>query len=139
MTETRMSVQEFVGKFVCGEFDSTDTETQIKAGWYDWFCDSKSLARRTQTLGKLLVAIAKSKKFDPKNTYVFFKNNCPVNGGLYDSFSICSLDQGRAVLFWVSPKCTHSGKAEVYDMQSETSETPVVLGTVQDIKNYFLS
>jgi hypothetical protein len=36
-----------------------------------------------------------------------------MSGPLYDSFSICDRESGD-VLFWVTPKSGHSGKAEIF-------------------------
>ena len=49
---------------------------------------------------------------DQEKTYVFFKNDCPMVGPLYDAFSICDIESGN-VLYWVTPKSGHTGKAEI--------------------------
>jgi hypothetical protein len=50
---------------------------------------------------------------DKNKVYVFFKNNCPMNGPLYDSLSICDRESGD-VLLWATPKSGHNGNAELY-------------------------
>lgn len=93
-----ITLVEFAERFSAGEFDSTDRDTQIDAGWYDWFCRDGALAAKTKYLGKKVLSILDSKKFDKNKTYVFFKNNCPCIGPLYDQFSICDIESGN-VLF----------------------------------------
>ena len=80
--------------------------------FYDWFCKDSSLQRKSWNLMKKVKTFLKhNPQIDILETYVFFKNNCPMNGPLYDDFRICD-DTG--VLFTVIPKCSHSGKAEVW-------------------------
>ena len=98
--EDRKTVNEFVTLYNAGKFDSPDMDTQIEAGWYDWFCKDSSLVRRLKPLANMVKAIAKSDRFDASKSYVFFKNNCPMVGSTYDSFSICDIETGD-VLFWI--------------------------------------
>ena len=44
--ENRICLQSWIGSFILGDFDSEDVKTQIKAGWYDWFCKDSSLGRK---------------------------------------------------------------------------------------------
>jgi len=53
--------------------------------------------------------------------YVFFKNNCPMSGPLYDSFSICDCKSGD-VLYWVTGKSGHSGQAEIFSREKGFKE-----------------
>jgi hypothetical protein len=99
---SNISIKSFIEKFNAGEFDSKDTTTQIAAGWYDWFCKNESLGGKTKTLGRKVKKLAVSKLINQDTMYVFFKNNCPCNGRLYDSFSICRLSNDD-VLYWVAP------------------------------------
>lgn len=110
---TNISIREFIRRFDAGEFNYNNRSTQIDAGWYDWFCKDTSLAAKTQILGKRLKSIADSHMIDQDNMYVFFKNNCPMNGRLYDSFSICEMGTGD-VLFWITPSNGHYAPAEEY-------------------------
>jgi len=148
------TLAEFVTRFKAGEFDAPDVHTQCAAGWFDWFCRDKSLANKTKRLGRLVCRIADSKKFDASKVYVFFKNNCPMVGTLYDSFSICDKESGD-VLFWVTPSVGYKSEhnqAQVYDILNpvydpkdpdpvlETkNKLPNVEGKVKDIVEFFNS
>lgn len=70
--------------------------------FYDWFCSDKSLERRSKALFPKIKKFINVFDVDPTEVYVFFKNNCPVNGGLYDDFRICSRDDGK-VLYTATP------------------------------------
>lgn len=129
------TITEFIKKFENGDFESSDTDVQIDAGWYDWFCKDSSLAMKTQDLGKKVIQISKSKKFNPDKTYVFFKNNSLLSGKLYDSFSICDIETGNC-LYWITPRDGRTGKAQVFDTRI-SCEIPDVEGSWNDVKNYF--
>lgn len=137
-----MNIKTFVERFNNGDFDSPRRSVQCEAGWYDWFCRDNALANKTYKLGRKVAAIADSKLFDKTKCYVFFKNNCPMVGKLYDSFSICDLETGD-VLFCLQnlEKGSHGcDKAhwEVYNADV-SFETPVVNGTWNDVKKYFIN
>jgi hypothetical protein len=58
-----------------------------------------------------------------------------MRGPLYDSFSICDIES-EDVLYWVTPKSGHTGKAEVHTAQGYFMEL-VVEGTWADVKDFF--
>lgn len=131
------TLAEFVSMFRTGCFDNPDVKVQIRAGWFDWFCRDSSLANKTKRLGRIVCRIANSKKFDATKVYVFFKNNCPMVGKLYDSFSICDKETGD-VLYWVTPSVGYAkdhGQAQV--VAAPNFGEPVVEGTVKDIVEFF--
>jgi hypothetical protein len=137
--EKKMTIREFIEKFEAGVFDKPDVSTQCDAGWHDWFCRPTSLVNKTKRLGKLVIQLSKSPKVDIDKMYVFFKNNCPVGGHLYDSFSFCDIEDSR-VVWWVAPRLGYNidslrGMAQVFD--AEKGED-VVTGTWKDVKNFFL-
>ncbi len=132
----KITIREWIANFVSGEYDAADVNTQIDAGWFDWFCKDSSLQKRTEKLGKKIIQICKSNKIDIDNSYVFFKNNCPMSGGTYDSFSICSMDKGD-VLFWVA-KPSYSKNWEVFSPVNEFNEA-LVEGSWTDVKKWFLA
>lgn len=96
-------------------------------GFYDWFCSDRALPNRAKKLQSNVRSFLKAmaKKGTPVNLdthYVFFKNNCPMSGHVYDSFSICRVEDGR-VQFWVTPKSGHmraNGQAECWVANRDT-------------------
>ena len=139
MSDYNISITEWIKKFDNGEFDEPDIETQINAGWYDWFCDEDELYEKTQDLGEKLKSLLPTKLFDPNTMYVFFKNNCPLEGDLYDSFSICELD-GGGVVFWITPKTGHIHgfyhKPIVVNVK-DSNDTEYVFNSWDGVINYF--
>jgi hypothetical protein len=83
------------------------------SGFYDWFCKDSSLEAKSKTLMNKVIKLVESGKvnINTAESYVFFKNNCPMSGPLYDSFSIC--DKEGLVILWATPKSGHTGKAEI--------------------------
>ena len=120
-------------------------------GFYDWFCENYSLEDKSRVL------LAKAKKifelnrksgnvfFNPETSYVWFKNNCPGDGTLYDDLRIADVETNE-VLYCVVP---HSGHRSVRG-QSELSGRPggnpitefvmdLAEGTWQNVLNYFVA
>lgn len=131
-------ISQFIENFKAGKYDSPSRSVQIEAGWYDWFCKDSSLKNKTQLLGKKVIQISKSKKVDVDKNYVFFKNNCPVNGSLYDDFRICSMEEGE-VIYTIVPRSGHkcyNNRAEVWGRENDFEE-PLVTGTWKDVKEFF--
>jgi len=137
---SKISIKSFLENLEKGVYDTHKVNTLIEAGWYDWFCRDSSLKNKTLNLGKKLKQISKSPKIDIENHYVYFKNNCPVWGNLYDSFGICDIKSGD-IIFNVVPKSGHkikNGKSLVWGKENDFEE-PLVEGTWKDVKNYFLA
>ena len=134
-----INLNEWVEKFDKYEFSDPHVSTQCDAGWYDWFCNDHALASKTKKLGKKLKQIMKSDKVNCETSYVFFKNNCPMNGSLYDDFRICDIES-RDVLWTITPSNGHNGpdrgNSEVWGKVNEF-ENEIVSGTWQEVKDYF--
>jgi hypothetical protein len=82
--------------------------------FYDWFCKDSSLESKGRRLMRMVSKFIKANPdIDIDKHYTFFKNNCPMCGPLYDDFRICDCETGD-VIFNVTPKSGHTGKAEVY-------------------------
>lgn len=126
MESSHQTIAEFIKNFLNDKYEDPSIDVQVEAGWYDWFCSDKALAEKTKKLALKIMQIQNSKLFDINKTYVFFKNNCPMTGNLYDSFSICDINTGD-ILFWVSPRMGHSQmegfrKPLVVDMRDKQSD-----------------
>ena len=81
--------------------------------FYDWFCKSTALERKSKKLYRAAIKFCETFKVDLDKHNVFFKNNCPMCGPLYDDFRICDIESGE-VIYNVTPKSGHTGEAEIY-------------------------
>jgi hypothetical protein len=98
--------------------DSQGNKDHACYNFYDWFCRDSSLERKAKSLYSKSKKFVKELNVDPEKHYMFFKNNCPGRGPLYDDFRICDIVTGNVV--WnVIPKCGHSGMAEVWGIKNE--------------------
>lgn len=111
------------------------TNDLIEDLWFDWWCEDSKLINKGINLLKKLKAISKSPKFDNDKCYVFFKNNCPCVGGLYDDFRICDKETGD-VLYCIVPN-RGKGRAQVYGEENDF-EKPLAEGTWRTVKEWFL-
>ena len=102
--ERKINLGSWIDAFLTGTFDSADVQTQIKAGWYDWFCKDSSLAAKTKRMGNIIKDVKSGGKVDLTNWYVWFKNNCPLNGPLYDDFRFADIETGE-VQFTIQIDC----------------------------------
>lgn len=134
----RISITQWIKNFRKGQYDSKDLDTQIEAGWYDWFCSERSLAKKTQNLAVKLIEIKDSTRWDNNQCYVWFKNNCPVQGELYDTIGISSINS-RKLLYSIVP-CSGFTKdkkqAQVWGLANNFAE-PLIAGTWKDVIRWF--
>lgn len=123
----RISIKEWIDKFLSGEFDkkdsfSEDIKTQIQAGWYDWFCKDSSLAAKTKKMGNIVRQIKSGGKVNLDNWYVWFKNNCPLNGPLYDDFRFAKLGTGDVQMTIQINCCWNKHRYSVWGRKGEDKE-----------------
>ncbi len=100
----RIPANQWIDNFLSGKYSSSDVKTQIQAGWYDWFCKDSSLVKKTEKMGNIIKGIKAGGKVNLNDWYVWFKNNCPLNGPLYDDFRFASLETGD-VMFTIQINC----------------------------------
>lgn len=137
MEDEKYSVREFQRRFAAGEFDKKDFDTQVKAGWYDWFCSQKALANKTKRMGTIIKHIKEGGKVDLDKTYVFFNNNCPAVGNLYDVFKICDLESGE-VVYVVECDCKRDGgRYVVFDMRVSYEKPVFTTESSRDLERWF--
>lgn len=118
----RISIKEWINRFLSREFDSQDVRVQIQAGWYDWFCKDSSLANKTKKMGNIVRQIKSGGKVNLDNWYVWFKNNCPLNGPLYDDFRFAKLDTGDVQMTIQINCCWNKHRYSVWGRRGEDKE-----------------
>jgi hypothetical protein len=77
--------------------------------FYDWFCSDKSLERRALAFIPKLKFLVKEGIIDGDKCYVWFKNNCPVVGTLYDDMRISNI-KTDIFLGGFCPRTGHTSK-----------------------------
>ena len=87
--------------------------------FYDWFCKDTALENRAKKLMPTAKRFAKKMNIDLDTHYVFFKNNCPMNGPLRDDFRICDKETGD-VVWTVTPN--HQGRCEIWGSENNFNE-----------------
>jgi hypothetical protein len=105
------------------------------AGWYDCFCEAEELKPKLDAMFPKVKQLAQSGKIDIDGMYVFFKNNCPYEGPLYDDFRFCDIKTGD-LIYTVIP-VSYSGQAEVWGRENNFHGA-LVKGTWNDIANFFI-
>jgi hypothetical protein len=113
--EKQVNLATWIQKYNDGDFDSRNVQTQIEAGWFDWFCKDTSLVNKTKRMGNIIKQIKAGGKVDLETSYVWFKNNCPLNGPLFDDFRIADMETNNN-LFVVQIDCAwNDSKYTVYE------------------------
>lgn len=117
-----------------------NTDAELVDMFYDWFCKDTSLAKKAGRLLAKLRTITPSPRFDSLKHYVFFKNNCPMDGTLYDDFRICDVISGE-VVYCVVPAEGYrqtKGQAVVWGQDPVDGEfKELIRGTWRDVKEFF--
>lgn len=87
--------------------------------WYDWFCKDKALRNKALKLLPKVRKFAELMGIDLDTHYVWFKNNCPLYGKLYDDFRIADIASGdnRWVVAPALGYDSRPGQAEVYNSE----------------------
>lgn len=60
-------VRDWIENFNNGNYESKDFETQVEAGWYDWFCSINALPGRLKKMGNIIKDIKNDYLLDDYN------------------------------------------------------------------------
>lgn len=115
-------VREWINNFNEGKYQSNDFKTQCEAGWYDWFCRDTSLAAKTKRMGSIIKQVKDGGKVNLDNEYVWFKNNCPCDGPLYDDFRFADIESGEVLLTITVNCCWSDRRYAVYGRRTPEEE-----------------
>ena len=121
--DERITVKNWIERFNNGDFENPDHSTQIKAGWYDWFCKDTSLKGKTDKMGRIIKKITNERILN--EMYVFFKNSCPMSYPLYDQFKFCDLNNDNEVIYCISIDCEYEKSRYVVYGKDNDFSTPI--------------
>lgn len=131
---TAANVREFIELYQVGSFKAADRQTQIDAGWFDWFCNDSALANKTAKYGKRICMLADSPLIDLDRNYVFFKNCCGFPS-LYDDVKFCDCETGQVL--WV---LSFDGRrVDIVDCRDQHDPRRVFTGNWSSVKKWMLS
>ncbi len=101
----KVNLADQLNAFASGKIiDSTGDQNDC-FNFYDWFCKDASLERKANALfPKVKKFIAANPEIDILSTYVFFKNNCPMNGPLYNRID------GQVFFEWIKKYMSKRGQ-----------------------------
>ena len=89
----------------------------------DWFCSDDALAGRLKKISRVVLGI--TDPFILDNYYVWFKNNCPLSGPLYDDVRFEPLSGERdGKYFMVSADCPYEDEKWVLYTERNGFDSP---------------
>lgn len=97
----------------------------LSSYFYDWFCLDSSLRKKSEGLMKKAKKFATKMNIDLDTHYLWFKNNCPYSGNLYDDFRFADCKTGDT-MWTVTPSSGFHGdgfkQCEVWGRQNNFKE-----------------
>lgn len=115
-------------KFTINEFVADYEKNSDECfGFFDWFCREKSLKLKAMEFVPKLKLLLKLEIIDGDTCYVWFKNNSPMDGQLYDDMRISVIGDNNVYLGGFAPALGYNddelrGKCQVFLMKPEFEE-----------------
>lgn len=133
---------QWIKNYLNKKYTGTTKQDMCDYGWFDWFCKDRELPNRLKKLARKVFEVyttnkAFSNKFDGDKTYIFFKNNFPMVGKLYDDFRICDIETGKVIYTIVPERIRDKQKISELWGRENGFEEPIITGDWDDIINYF--
>jgi len=110
-------------KISINEFLADTTKHDSCYNFYDWFCKDASLKRRMESMIPKLRFLVNEGIIDGDTCYFWLKNNCPVQGSLYDDLRISRISDNE-FLGGFCPKTGHNieNKCSVWTLENGFKE-----------------
>lgn len=132
-----ITLRTWIERFNKGDFYAKDVATQIEAGWYDWFCKDSSLANKTKRMGNIIKQFKDCGKIDLDLHYVWFKNNCPLSGYLYDDFRIAEIESNDTMFTVQINSFREEATYKVYTKKNDFTKLPFETYSVKALVGWF--
>jgi hypothetical protein len=94
-----MLLNDFLTAYTSAAKGSAERNSVAEDIWYDWFCNSSSLPRRTKKFIRPLKELVKAVLEAGLLTHPSGKNNCPVIGPTYDVLRL--FDNDEEFIVWI--------------------------------------
>jgi len=117
-------------------YNTKNIELLKNATWVDWFCKETSLTNKTIKLGKIVKQL-KSGKINRDSMYVWFKNNCPLYGPLYDDIRIADIESGETLfIISINDPWNNNNTYKLYSKQDGFNIPIITSNYIINIINY---
>jgi len=133
--ETKL--RDWIERFNNGDFEGKDYATQCDAGWYDWFCKETSLANKTKRMGNIVKKVNGEGKVNLESMYVWFKNNCPLDGPLYDDFRFADIETGNTLFTTQINCCWNEKRYTVFGKKNNFDKPLFETDSSRELSNWF--
>ncbi len=133
-----ITLRTWIVHFNNGDFESKDVATQIEAGWYDWFCKDSSLANKTKLMGNIIKHFKDGGKINLDQHYVWFKNNCPLYGPLYDDFRIAEIETNDSVFTVQINNSREEARHTIYGKVNDFAKPLFETDSVKELVSWYI-